>query len=77
MRIFLVLCKEICLPGWKKRTRKAFGQLYLPVRKSLTPNPAIGRGEKNTKTQHEPQFLSELIICDREQKMEDGVLVGM
>lgn len=47
----------------------------LPACEKLTPNPAIG-GEKNGKSQHEPQFLSELTTCKREQKMGDKTKWG-
>lgn len=51
----------------------------LPACEKLISNPAIGKGEKKkgTKKQHKLQFMSELITYEREQKMEDGVLVGI
>lgn len=59
----------------EKWIRKTFGPLYMPVRNS--PQTLQLAGGKNAKSQHEPQFLSELTTCKREQKMDDGVLVDM
>lgn len=47
------------LPSWwEKRTKKSFGQLYSPVRNSLTPNPAVGRGKKKS-----PKASMNLSFC--------------
>lgn len=74
MLTLLGMRNENFLPEGKMDKENIWSALH--ACEKLTPNSAISRG-KNAKSQHEPQFLSELTTCKREQKMDNGVLVDM